>query len=116
MSQHEESTKSHAWGVALLAGMTAGIAAGMFLKSDKGQEMTEDAKKQAKVLHKQLLKKVKNLKVLSKEKYEDLVDDLIEQYRHTKELAESQIHDMRERLMDQWDNVREQMEDDESHA
>lgn len=112
MTNHQDEQKSGSWGIALLVGLAAGVATGLFLKSEKGEEMTEDAKKQMRDIQKQLTKKFKGLKKVTKETYEEMVDDLVSQYGETKDLAEEQLKKMKQNLLDQWEHVREQLEDD----
>lgn len=103
--------RSPAVGVALIAGLVAGVAAGLFLRSEKGQGMTEEAKRRAKRLQRELWRKLREVKELSKEKYEEIVNDLVIQYTQTKALAENELKRLKEYLMDQWDDVREQLKE-----
>lgn len=112
MQPHEEK-KHSVWPVALVAGLAAGLAAGLFINSDKGHQMTDEAKKRAKILQKDLAKKLKGVKKLTKEKYEEIVGELIEHYRDTKDMASDQLDQLKQRLMDQWDEIREHFENDE---
>lgn len=103
--------RSPAVGVALIVGLVAGVAAGLFLRSEKGQGMTEEAKRRAKRLQRELWRKLREVKELSKEKYEEIVNDLVIQYTQTKALAENELKRLKEYLMDQWDDVREQLKE-----
>ncbi len=102
--------KTSAWGGALLVGLATGVATGLFLRSDRGQEMTDEARKRAKVLQKQLLRKLRTIRHLTKEKYAEVVHEIVSHYEDTKELAASQLTDLRERLMEQWEDIREQLQ------
>jgi gas vesicle protein len=102
--------RSSAAPIALLAGLTAGIAAGLFLRTEKGQQLTEEAKKRAKKLQNNLLEKLRDVKEITQEKYEEIVDDLLMQYAETKSLAAGELKRLRAYLMDQWEDIRDQLQ------
>lgn len=98
-------------GMAVVAGLVAGVAAGLFLRSEKGQGMTEELKKKTKRFQRELRTKLREVKELSKEKYEEIIDDLVDQYAQTKVFAKNELKKLKEYLMDQWEDVREQMQE-----
>jgi hypothetical protein len=104
-----EQRPNHHWAPALAAGIATGLAAGLFIRSKNGQRMTEDAKKMAAQMQKQLMKKMEQVKDLTQEKYQELVDDIVERYQGTKDLAASEIEDLKMYLLDQWDDIRSQL-------
>lgn len=93
--------KSHV-GAGLMAGAVLGLAAGLFLQSRKGKQLTKDAQKKAMQLQGQLLKKLESAGDLSKEKYESLVDHVLGHYTKTKEIAEKELPEVRKFLLSRW--------------
>jgi gas vesicle protein len=102
--------------LALGAGLAAGIAAVLFLRSDKGQELSEDAKKMAKQLQQQITKKIEAVSDLTKETYSDLVDEILSHYKQAKSLAEDEQVRLKTFLVDQWDDLKERINDKSDEA
>lgn len=92
-------------------GLAAGVAAGLFFRSKKGKELTEDAKKAAMSLQKQVLKKVKTIQHLTKEKYSEVIDELVDAYKKTAEMADGEIQTLKAYLLGQWEDIQSEAED-----
>jgi uncharacterized protein YpuA (DUF1002 family) len=103
------------WGVPLLAGMAAGLAAGMFLNSEKGVQMTDDARKRAKAIRKDVWQRAQEAGELSREKYEEMVDGLLEQYRGTRDLTAEGLGIVKKHLLADWEELRAELEALPSH-
>lgn len=96
-------------GAGLAAGAALGLAAGLFLQSRKGKELTRDAMKKAQLLQKQVQKKIASAGDMTKEKYEDIVEYVLHYYTKTKEIAEKEVPMVRKFLMDQWKLIDSEM-------
>lgn len=108
--QNEQTKKNAAMvGGSLLVGLATGIAAGLFLRSEKGKQLTDEAKQTAKDLQKQLAKKMKQIKQMTKETYADLVEDIVNHYEEKKELAQEEVQKLKEYLLSQWEDIRERL-------
>lgn len=92
-------------GAGLAAGAVLGLAAGLFLQSRKGKELTRDSMKKAKLLQKQVQKKLKTAEDLTKDKYEDIVDYVVGYYSKSKEIAAKEMPVVKKFLMDQWKTI-----------
>ncbi len=103
--------KSSHFGAGLLAGAIMGAAAGLFLKSAKGKELTKEAQAKAKELQKKLMKKLKNVESLTKESYESLVEDLMSHYEDTKEIAKKDLPQIRTFLLKKWSEIKKQLDE-----
>jgi len=108
MTPTKKPASSHL-GAGLLAGAILGIAAGVFLNTPKGKKMTKDMEKQMQVLQKQLMKKIKEAEGMSKEKYEELVDDMMAYYEKSKQMAKDELPAARAYLMKKWKDIEKQM-------
>lgn len=97
--------KSSHLGVGLLAGALIGMAAGLFLQSKKGKEMTKDLTKKATKLQAKLMKELGHVQDLSKEKYEEVVDSVTDYYVKSKEVAKNEIPEIRKFLLKQWSQI-----------
>jgi len=92
-------------GAGLAAGAILGLAAGLFMQSRKGKELTRDAMKKAKLLQKQVQKKLKSAENLTKDTYEEIVDYVVHYYSKSKEIAEKEMPVVKKFLMDQWKSI-----------
>jgi len=86
-----------------------GIAAGFFLQSKKGKGMVKDAERQAKALQSKLMKSMKNVKTLTKDKYEEMVDTTMDYYMKSKEVAKKDMPEIRKYMMKKWKDVEKHM-------
>lgn len=105
----KKKSSSHV-GAGLAAGAVLGLAAGLFLQSRKGKELTADAQKKAKLLQKQVMKKLEAAGDLSKEAYADMVEHVVEFYQKSKDVAAKEAPQVRKYLMGQWKEVKGQMD------
>lgn len=101
--------KSSHLGAGIAAGAIIGLAAGLFLQSRKGKELTKDARKKALVLQRQVMKRIEKAGVMSKEVYEEIVDDVVKYYGKSKDLAAKEIPEVRAYLMSKWKEVESAM-------
>ncbi len=104
-----DQKKSH-FGAGLLAGAMLGVAAGLFLQSKKGKQMTKEMQKKANKLQIKLMKELKEAKHLTKEKFEELVDKMMAYYVQTKEVAKTEIPAIRSYLVKSWSQIQKQIE------
>ncbi len=88
-----------------MAGAILGLAAGLFLQSRKGKEMTKDARKKAMKLEAKIMKKIQAMGEMSQEKYEEIVDQLMDHYAKTKELAQKELPEVRKFLLGRWKSI-----------
>ena len=93
-------------GAGLAAGAILGLAAGLFLQSRKGKELTKDAEKKAKMLQKQVMKKLETAGDMSKEKYTEMVDQVVEFYQKSKDVASKEAPQVRKYLLGRWNEVK----------
>ncbi len=93
-------------GAGLAAGAILGLAAGLFLQSRKGKELTKDAQKKAMVLQKQVMKKLEAAGDMSKEAYEEMVDHVVDFYQKSKDVAAKEAPEVRKYLMGRWKDVK----------
>lgn len=93
-------------GIAFIAGIASGLAASLLLRSEKGQEITNRVAQDARELQKQIIQKTKKLKTITREGYEEIVDDLMERYAHTRGVAREELEEFKDHLMSQWDDLR----------
>lgn len=104
-----QQKKSSHLGAGLAAGAVLGLAAGFFLQSRKGKELVADAQKKSQLLQKQVMKMLANTEVLTKEKYEEIVDKVVAYYASSKEIAAKEVPEVRKYLMSQWKGIESQL-------
>lgn len=94
--------KSSHLGIGMVIGSAIGVAAGFFLQSRKGKELTKDAEKKAIQLQGKIMKKLQDVDALSKEKYAEVVDDVLAYYEKSQEIAKKELPAVRAMLMKKW--------------
>lgn len=104
-NQSTSKKQSSHLGAGLAAGAILGLAAGLFMQSRKGKELTKDAQKKAAELQKQVMKKLKEGQELTKDKYEEVVDHVIAYYTKSKQLAAKEVPQARKFLMSRWKGI-----------
>lgn len=96
------SKKASHLGVGMMVGSIMGLAAGFFLQSRKGKELTKDAEKKAVQLQGKIMKKLEKMNDLSKEKYAEVVDDVLAYYEKSQDIAKKEIPEVRAMLLKKW--------------
>lgn len=109
MALTKKKSGAGAIGAGIAAGAILGLAAGLFLQSKKGKELTKDARKKALVLQKQVMKRLDDAGEMSKEVYEEIVDDVVKYYGKSKDLAAKEIPEVRSFLMGKWKEIEKAM-------
>ncbi|MFA6429822.1 MAG: YtxH domain-containing protein [Patescibacteria group bacterium] len=94
--------KTSRFGSGIAIGSILGIAAGLFLKSKKGKQLSADAMKKAQALQKQVMKKLDESDVLTKAQYEKVVDEVMSYYLKGKEIAKNEVPEVRKYLLNRW--------------
>jgi len=93
----------------LMLGAIIGVAAATFLQSKKGKVMKQDLQKKMNALQKKLNEELKKAKDMSKDGYEDLVDNVVSYYVKTKEIAKSEVPAVKKELMTSWKRVEKEL-------
>ena len=97
------------YGAALIAGALVGMAAGLFVQSKNGKLLRKDLQKKGADVQKRLMKELKNVKELTADKYEEIVDKMLAYYEQTKEVAKNEVPEVRKFLMKNWKEVNKQL-------
>jgi gas vesicle protein len=101
--------KSSHYGAALIAGALVGMAAGLFVQSKNGKALRKDLQKKGTDVQKKLMKELKGVKELTKDRYEDIVDKMLAYYEKSKEVAKNEVPEVRKFLMKNWTEVNKQL-------
>ncbi len=102
--------KGH-FGKGLLAGAIFGIAAGIFLTSKEGKQVTKRIESRAREIEKKLRMEFKKKKELTETAYDDSVDRVLAYYLKTKQIAKTELPDLKKILRNKWSVVRAELED-----
>ncbi len=97
--------KSSHLGIGMMVGSMVGLAAGFFLQSRQGKQLTKDAEKKASQLQSKIMKKLQDVEVLSKEKYTEVVDEVLAYYEKSKDIAKTELPEVRANLMKKWRSI-----------
>ncbi|MCW1892101.1 MAG: YtxH domain-containing protein [Candidatus Uhrbacteria bacterium] len=114
-SQATPKKKGH-FGKGLLAGAIFGIAAGIFLTSKEGKQVTKRIETRAKDIEKKLRTEFKKKKELTEEAYDESVDRVLAYYLKSKQIAKTELPSLKKILRDKWVSVRSELESVEAPA
>ena len=107
-ANHSQKRASHV-GAGLMAGAVLGLAAGLFLRSRRGQQLTRDAQKKAAQLQIKVVKRLQSMETLTRERYEEVVDDVLDYYAKSREVAKKEIPQVRAYLLGRWKLIESQL-------
>lgn len=107
-SKNGKQSSSHV-GAGLMAGAVLGLAAGLFLQSRRGKELTKDAQKKAAQLQIKVMKRLQNVEDLTRARYEEVVDDVLEYYAKSREVAKKELPEVRTYLLGRWKAIESQL-------
>ncbi len=105
-NRHDKNHPGLAYGLTLAAGLIAGVAAGLFLRSERAEGLADEASRLAR------LAKRRVTKGLSRTTYEDVVEEILERYQDTRELAEGQVDQLRRSLLARWEEIGDRLDPD----
>lgn len=97
-------------GAGLAAGVVLGLAAGLFLRSDKGEKLQKDVAAKAKLLQKQLIARAELIEDLSEDAYDDLIDQVLGACAKGKAIAKEELPVLRRELRKQWKVVKKYLD------
>jgi gas vesicle protein len=92
-----------------LLGALIGTAAALLTTNKTGEERRAELKKMSSDLFAKILKEVEKMKVMSKEKYEEVVEKAVMEYGKRKKLARAQIKEVTEELKKKWTDIQKHM-------
>jgi len=93
----------------LVVGALMGVAAGFFLQSRQGKQLTKQAQKKAMELQKQVVKKLGNASELSQEKFQEVVDQVLAFYAKSKEINKVEMPEVKKFLLSHWKQIKSQL-------
>lgn len=95
------------------AGVAAAVAAGVvsFLtQTKKGKQVALKGKKYAGEIAKNVATHAEELKELTKERYEALIDDVVDEYQKQKKITKAAGKDMASELKKEWKQVKKELQ------
>ncbi|MBI5071283.1 YtxH domain-containing protein [Candidatus Falkowbacteria bacterium] len=92
-----------------LLGALIGTAAALLTTKKTGEERRAELKKMSSDLFAKILKEVEKMKVMSKEKYEEVVEKAVVEYGKRKKMAEKQIQEVMAELKSKWSDIQKHM-------
>ncbi len=110
---HDKHHSCTHWGATLATGLLAGVAAALFFRSDRGERLLTDAERAARLAKKRVSRGLTRAQRVTREAYEDAVEEIVERYQETKDLADEQVDQLRRTLLARWEDVRTRLDPDE---
>jgi gas vesicle protein len=93
-----------------ILGALIGTAAALFTTKKTGKERREELKKMSSDLFTKILKEVEKVKVMSREKYEAVVEKAVKEYGKKKRLAEKTMKEVMGELKSRWTEIKKNLE------
>ncbi|WKZ30124.1 MAG: YtxH domain-containing protein [Candidatus Dojkabacteria bacterium] len=87
----------------VLAGASFGVLAGLFSAPKSGKELREDLRKYVDHLSVEVQKRAKELREMSEEAYEKIVDEAMEAYEKLKSFDQDDLVAIRTALLKEWE-------------
>ena len=103
----EKEKKSSAKKIAAvgLLGLISGIIAGVLLTPKTGKTIRKDLKKASQKVSKELVKRAGEMKELTQEGYEKLIDEISDVYRRVKEVKKEDLEEITKELKNLWSDI-----------
>ncbi|MEX2369025.1 MAG: hypothetical protein WD552_01365 [Candidatus Paceibacterota bacterium] len=106
---NENKKKSH---TGLIAGVSAALAAGaVYFFGPEGDKHRWKLRGWVLKTRGEVLESLEDLEVVSKEKYEEIVDAAIAKFAEQKAEKELQVEELRHRLKSEWSEIKKQAEE-----
>jgi gas vesicle protein len=103
-------TKSK-FGKGLMAGALFGIAAGIYMASKEGKQLTDKLKKSSTEIEKRIRAELKKQKGMTQQAYNQSIDTVLAYYLKSKKIAKTELPELRKYLLAKWEFVKEELED-----
>ena len=95
----------------MAAGVVLGLATGLFLRSKRGEEMTEEIEEKLKLLEQQIVARLKGAEELTQEVYDEVVDEVLETYGKGRARVKAELPGLRRELRKRWKIVKAFVDD-----
>lgn len=92
-----------------LFGALIGTAVALLTTNKTGKQRRDEIKKMSKDLFGKIMKEVEKMKVLSKEKYNEVVERVVAEYGKKRKLAAKVIGEMKSELKSRWADIQKHM-------
>ena len=99
------------FGKGLVAGALFGIAAGIYMSSKEGKQLTDRLKKRSTEIEKRIRAELKKQKAMSQTAYNNSIDTVLAYYLKSKKIAKTELPDLRKYLLAKWELVKDELED-----
>lgn len=97
------------FGKGLVAGALFGIAAGIYMASKEGKQLTDKLKKSSTEIEKRIRAELKKQKSMTQKSYNDAIDTVLAYHLKTKKIAKTELPDLRKYLLAKWELVKDEL-------
>lgn len=95
-----------------LAGVVAGVVAGILLAPKSGKETREDLSKLAEKMKNDVTEQVRKMTDVTREKYQEIVEAVTSKYEKAKDITQEEAQDLKQEFSRRYDQVKEAAEQD----
>ena len=95
----------------MMVGFGAGIAAGMFMSSDKGKELRTNVSASVADFYKHISSKAEEIKDMTESQYKDFMKTAVKQYAKTKNLSKDTADHLLKEVKKSWDHITKNWKD-----
>jgi gas vesicle protein len=99
------------FGKGLMAGALFGIAAGIYMASKEGKQLTDKLKKRSNEIEKRIRGEFKKQKGMTQKAYNDSINTVLAYYLKSKKIAKTELPDLRKYLLAKWELVKDELAD-----
>lgn len=92
-----------------LIGVLIGTVAALLTTTKTGKERRSELKKMSSELFAKILKEIEKMKVISKERYEEVVEKAVKDYGKKKKLAKAKINELTAELKEKWAEIKKNL-------
>lgn len=89
-----------------LFGLILGAAAGALLSPKSGKQNRENLRNWMRRMNDELNTRIGETRDMTREKYDQLVDNLSDKYRRMKDIKENELDDFSDELKNRWERIR----------
>ncbi len=89
--------------IGFIVGAAAGAVAALFLTTKTGEELRADVKRAALEIREKVEEKTGKIKDITKEKYEEILNNVISNYKKVKEFTQKELDLIKKILLEQKD-------------
>ncbi|MEK7116153.1 MAG: hypothetical protein AAB879_02030 [Patescibacteria group bacterium] len=104
-----KNVKSSHLGIGFVAGSILVVAAALFLQSPEGKRRSKELMRKSHKLHTHIMKELRSRGDITKQKYNEVVDQVMAYYEKSREVTKNELPEIRRFLLTKWKDIEKEM-------